>query len=657
MAVRVVFTRISFIVLRLYVYARQKVHDAPGLTDELCKGAPLRPMNGIQTILQPAWKFARRLRFFSPRQSSAMRELAQKLGGLGKQPAEAAHQIGARFLNSHALLEQMAGSSETLVTESEELLQLATGKTDGRISVEETAALLKAPLEFLDRWRSGMEAHLKELESASQVLSQLRKSETTLQQTVEPLRFTQTLFRIESARLPEASRQAFASLTQEIDSVQTLVRDTFTDRFRLVASTQDRINGVVENVRSQCRHVEEALESTKVQIDESVHQLLDEIDRNEGRDISLRGTSQAIADEVGRIVVALQTHDIVSQRLSHVSSSLGEAGETLEGYAQSPDADGDRKGPGLVYGSLQVQAAQIEEVKRMLDRTEAALQDSGGKVVAQIETVDRECLLLEEFKEVSAAANGTIQVLLEMIADVRSLAQIAIEVAGDSCRQLEPIGAMAGTLTGSVEQLSHRMRLIALNALVQAIHIGQGTGLEVLAAHTSEVSATTSNFAEGLGSDLRRLSENLGAMLTSFSHLVEEGQGQMAVLNESGADQERKLHLRRDRILEKLTEVGQTNDRIRDCAKAFTAESDARAEASLALAELAESLKEISGEILKFAPTGEVGLDDALKTDGYTMAGQHQVHTTVMDRLSGKSEMIPAQESDERPHENAVEFF
>ena len=86
--------------------------------------------------------------------------------------------------------------------------------------------------------------------------------------------------------------------------------------------------------------------------------------------------------------------------------------------------------------------------------------------------LDQECLLLQEFKEVSAAADGTIQVLLEMIEDVRRLTATALQVTTESRRQLEPFGALAARLTGSLEQLSYEMRLIALNVEIQAVQIG-----------------------------------------------------------------------------------------------------------------------------------------------------------------------------------------
>src|SRR6185369_6732371 len=113
--------------------------------------------------------------------------------------------------------------------------------------------------------------------------------------TVEPLRFTETMFRIEAARLPEATRQVFASLTSEIDSVQSQVRETFSERFRLVANTRRGVDEVVATVRAQSGRLDEMVDAKKAQIAESLEKLRLEIDLNAGRDIRLTSTSRAIA--------------------------------------------------------------------------------------------------------------------------------------------------------------------------------------------------------------------------------------------------------------------------------------------------------------------------------------------------------------------------
>jgi len=578
------------------------------------------------------------------------------LTALKTKPLQIADQIGQRFLKSEGYLEQLTQASETLVSESEALVELATGQAEGRATVEETLELLKKPLEYLDRWRTGMELHIAELESASRVLGQLRNSEAILQATVRPLVFTQTMFRTESARLPAASRDVFSSLSAEIDSVQSRVRDTFSERFRLVASTQKSIDDVISGVRAQAGQLKQALITTTEQMTESVNTLLVEINRNATRDVQLEHTSQAIASEVGRIIVGLQTHDIVSQRLAHASTAIGEAGEILGGRASdSPEISGELR---RVYTSLQVQAAQIVEVARMLNSTEATLQDAARTVLERIEVLDKECLLLQEFKQVSAAADGTIQVLLEMIDDVRRLTGTALRVADDSRRQLEPIGTLASGLTGSVQQLSHEMRLIALNVEIQAVHIGEGTGLEVLAAHTSGVSFTTSCFAENLSADLKRLGGEISATVRSLESLTDNGHAQMKVLTETGSVQELKLHRRRDGIFLKLNHVGESSDLIRSIMASFSAEAAVRAvnqhleglEAKLALA---------SAEILKIAPELSQAPADLAIQSGYTMTGERDVYNTVMVRLSGKSELDSAPPSDEvRPENTAtVELF
>jgi hypothetical protein len=54
------------------------------------------------------------------------------------------------------------------------------------------------------------------------------------------------------------------------------------------------------------------------------------------------------------------------------------------------------------------------------------VQDINGKVTA----LDSDCLMLKEFEEVTVAVNGSVQVSIELLVDVRALLSGVIALPG-----------------------------------------------------------------------------------------------------------------------------------------------------------------------------------------------------------------------------------
>jgi len=210
-------------------------------------------------------------------------------------------------------------------------MRLAVGQSEGDQVVSGTSRLLAASLEYLDGWRNDVSARLSQLRSSSEVLSRLKGTEAVLQNLISPLTHTQTMFRIESARLPESVRQAFTALTEQMAVVHSEVSSTFGQQFQIVGTTVQFLFRLTPTTESQARQVELDLQARKAEIATSLWHLQRELERNSERDVELTCTGKAVAAAIGSIVVALQTHDIASQRLAHIREGLEESQQLVAG--------------------------------------------------------------------------------------------------------------------------------------------------------------------------------------------------------------------------------------------------------------------------------------------------------------------------------------
>ena len=114
---------------------------------------------------------------------------------------------------------------------------------------------------------------------------------------------------------------------------------------------------------------------------------------------------------------------------------------------------------------------------------EAAIGSGVQRVLAFVTEMDLKCLSLAEFQKLTTSFDGTVQVLIEMIEEVRKLVARTVASACEASEMLRPIGCLASDLTANVRAMSFRIHLIGLNAQIQAAQATrdtQASGLEVL---------------------------------------------------------------------------------------------------------------------------------------------------------------------------------
>lgn len=516
------------------------------------------------------------------------------------------------------MIEQFAQASCSLVSESESLLSLASGQEGGQAIVHAVRDLLHNPLEYLSLWRSEMSLHQDILKTCADILSGMLTAEHRLQDTVSPLRHMQTMFKIESARLDEGVRQVFAGLTEKIEFVRDKVRDTFLEQFRIVAQNDVIIRQVWERVRGENARLHTMIASHRSDIESSLQQLEVEIERNMTRDVRLRDVSKSIAEQVRELVVVCQLQDILSQRLQHVCSALRSIDRDTPG--------GDMK---LI---LELQVGQLKSVLADLEGARSSVESAAGHIGQAVSSVDDKCLRLNEFGEVTASATGTVQVLLDTVTNARGLTTTAVESAKESADRIRPIADSATGLIGALETLAIEMHLIALNAQIQAVQIGDKTGLEVLAAHTASISRDTESLVQTVGADVKHLSDQLRNIAGALEKLAREGATHRAVLESVGQEQQERLHAFRDRTLAQLRTVGGLADTLQVRTEDLKRQAGALAALLSPISDVIETVEAAAGELPE-APHGEQG--DLVAA--YTMASERRVHEQILTNSAAAS--------------------
>eukprot|EP01031_Cornospumella_fuschlensis_P048880 gene48880-59853_t len=183
------------------------------------------------------------------------------------------------------------------------------------------------------------------------------------------------------------------------------------------------------------------------------------------------------------------------------------------GLSNHPDA-ADRtlrfvEQSGLICGA-QLTAMQSEFVQ------------AGETLRAGIEAIGREMSALDDDQAALGDLTGhadAVKIVLDSLADVQRLVGEAEQFAMESHRVIAPIGSKTSNFTRFIGNLAFEVQLIGLNSEIQANHVGQGTGLEVLSAQTSAISRATSALSLRLAGDFDTLTAGLAGMVTAFEEI------------------------------------------------------------------------------------------------------------------------------------------
>ena len=503
-------------------------------------------------------------------QSSKLHILFEQLRAAEAGLQQASGELEDGFLATSSELEVLADYSGQFVNQVQKLVGLATGNECASPVFSNAIQLIERAAHFLGGCQSKTDEMLGRLRNYNSQVEKLLGVEVELQHTMLPLQFVQTLFRVESARLDPGVQQMFGSLTDEIEALHGQVREIFGTKFKQLEQTHQTIGTVIEQLARQSESLRKLVSAQKVQIESSLAHLKQEMVSNTERDSQLGRLSQNLAQEVEQVVMGLQFQDIISQKVQHVKAALPAIQARFGEFKSAPNPPAANAALQFLSQSCRLESGQILAAETELAGAETKIQDGIKKVFAHLTDLDAHSLSLDEFKLLTTSFDGMVQVLVEMIEQVRNLVAATVASAAEAYELLQPLGSLASDLTTVVRDISTRIHLIGLNAQVQAARAAEdnlGTALEVLSARTSEISTETNRISQQAALQLDSLIGGLGDSVKAFGQLHADGLTQQGLLDQRGCAEEKALHAFRDSALETLRTIGLSLDRLQKQAE------------------------------------------------------------------------------------------
>jgi hypothetical protein len=550
------------------------------------------------------------------------------------------------FLTLGEQLAKLSDICSSVVRKGERLLVLATGQEQAQEAVAATVQLLETPLAYLARLPGEAADAACSAGRAAAAARSLLILQSALARAMDPLPFLATLLHIESARLPSDVRQMFSALNAEIEGLQRRVRDQFSTKFIELRRMLTILSTFEVERKEQQTVIEAKGEQARRRLRSSFHDLQASIAENAERNAGLAHMVGELSAGVDRMVVAMQTHDMFSQRIGHVRHALDGLHSEFDAFQYSTLGEMYARLPKLA-ATAELQSAQVGAATEQLVSAADELKSTIDQVLDSIHQLDDDCLILRGFQNVTAAANGTIQVLLDSMDDSSALVEESAAAAENYFQALEPLGQLAASLAGDIESAGQEMHRIALNTQLIAVQRGAGTGLEALAATMAATAGEVSRICESADRGVTDLTANLTEVIRAFGDIMREGQSIRRQFDDGGENHRNSLHASRDAVLDAWLDLSRTSEDAQDLARQMRSVDLSRL-CDYALPEIQTVLAAVGKRMECLCTqlrTGAMDPDDleALRAQ-YTMRSERLVHSQAVS--SNASSSAEASESE-----------
>ncbi len=332
-------------------------------------------------------------------------------------------------------------------------------------------------------------------------LKALNRQCTTIERIARFLRVIGINVAVESYRSVK-SREKFTVVAQEIKTLAARIVEVSETLRSDTRAAEFRLNDAHRHIAAKRKGLDEVRADVNNAVEDAMHQIRHLMNDSLAVMNGARATAGILADQIGALVVGIQYHDNMRQRIGHAVEAMAETRKAIDGDAGAGNRDAtDRLG--RAHQVFRLQAGQLDAVIEGVTET----RNSGARALGQI--TDEMSGLVGALKELAdedhdadaplrvldAALNrlsGLMSGCDAMLTEIRSIAR----TAGDSAIRIN-------RHANDVRRIREESHIKALNAVIKAAHLGdEGRTFEVLAQEVKQLSDQAGVFVDGVRSHL-----------------------------------------------------------------------------------------------------------------------------------------------------------
>jgi methyl-accepting chemotaxis protein len=500
----------------------------------------------------------------------------------------------------------------------------------------------------LDLEQSRMAESMQDVRYMCDHLHHLQHMTGGLKRIAKALKMVAVNINIESCRVCEF-KESFSALSQETRTLSHAVSSVVLTLGGEIQAIAQRLESIQKLVIAKMERFAHFSDEARHMADRATPECRGLIDRSVNVLQHVGESSRVISQSTSEIVVNLQIHDNVSQRIAHIVEALSDARRLILQLQDTRHAhDGGLAQIAAIDANFHFQSAQLTDIIADIDRVlhqsgqafetiDHTVRDISSGIVqvvwnsamdpynhtTQSGSIESLKTALEKIRDLIDQGDGTIYELKAIARD----AAAAVSRIGDHMKQ--------------IREVNFDIHLKSLNAIFKSIHLGnRGRAINVLVQEMKELATLSKELVEQIESvnsaimnRTAQLQERLGAGSADETNPATTGTG--------------KLNVFIREFSEKCSVFAQFADEVSELSRtlgALIAETGSRLAFlkpfAATLRDHQQSLSECRALLAPWvtAVSGAHVLDQAPLAERYTMQQERDIHTSVLNGAARQEE-------------------
>ena len=487
---------------RLINPGQPKIDSAHAVTDVLIGSEGIGPseLNGMHETHSPAVGL----------------ELTNQLANCARELISSCKSVESSFLSLGQDLQSIHSDATDLNQRTINAIQACGGDTEDK-TLHKVVALAKETLAELRSNCSQLTDNIGQSDKIIGHLNTLFKLGKSIKRTSKSLKMIGLNLNIESARLDEEN-EVFVNLAHEIKRLPESISELSAAMIEDAQTAQSKLTTARIDFGRNIDQLEITAQSTEKTLNDAVSAVEKILELS--LDIFSRAGehAQEITRRVGDIVVGIQIHDSISQRVEHIAASLDEA-KSL--HVAATETDDIREKMATAHSIVRLQAAQLgtiitetgevyrqsleafHTIEKIIEEMTVNLSkmDSDDRKFSEL-TADNDHSPIRSLKSALEHITGLIEEATDRIARLNMATE-------DS---MESVNRLAGHMD-RILSINSEIHMGALNAIVNSTRLGaKGAAIAVLVQNMSDTATQSSEFATAVGEEIEAISDTTKTM-------------------------------------------------------------------------------------------------------------------------------------------------
>jgi methyl-accepting chemotaxis protein len=562
-----------------------------------------------------------------------VKEICKKSLALASDLAAECKGVESDFIRIGQELQAIYGDAKKLSRQVMDSVNVIGG-IDGEGVLFQVRALAEESLAQLEGCQKDLSEKTTRINTVMEYLDSLSAEFPLIKAIGQRFRIVAMNISIESARLAE-STDLFSVVVHETSAFSEKIMVLCEDSIEGLKSAQDKQRSLYSNMAGGLKEIDRLGGASRRIVQEAVREIEKLMAATIEAAEKVGEHSREISRQVGEIVVAIQFHDSMSQRVEHITKALDDVGQLLATDSPSEDGADYKRKLSYAHSIINLQTAHLKEIvvdihrlyekgirsfEHILTETSELFNHLSHLSVNWDKSPDQERRTRDPFNRLKSSFSELNEVL--------NRGQALMEPARDaSSRASETVDQVSGFVR-RINTIGFEAHLIGLNAIVKAAHLGQERGaLEVLAQEIKMASDQSTSVVE-------RIDELLGSFTGVANGLRDSNVKDKAEVSFEGSTGE--IALAYNRFMENFAAARGRADEINNAISRTKSRLDFLPKLAEELTGYLHQLEEMSRDLSPFS-SGEHGLgkEEADKIlDRYTMEKERKVHNTSFHGVS-----------------------